>query len=155
MPIRARSNCSIAIRIPSPTVPSTLASGTCTFSRLRSHVEVPRMPSLSSGGPRISPFKLPSSKSTRNAVIPLYLSDGSTVAKTTAATASTPEVTHALVPFSIQLPFAPFFALVVMAATSEPASISLSAKAPIVFLLYLLKNPFFCSSVPRRSNRLA
>ena len=77
MPMRPSLSVSMAILYPLPTSPRTFSFGTRQSSRINSQVEDARIPSLSSFLPTVNPEKF---FSMRNAVIPLYPFDASTVA---------------------------------------------------------------------------
>ncbi len=126
MPILPSLRVSIAILYPCPTGPMTFWSGTWQPSRISSQVLDARMPSLFSFLPTENPGK---SRSTRNAVIPLYPMEGSMLAKMMKKPASAPLVIQSLRPVSSQ-PVAVFVARASSANASLPLLGSESANAP-------------------------
>ncbi len=79
----------LAILNPSPLLPRRFSFGIIQSSNIRLHVEVALIPNLSSFFPNDKPSV---GFFTRNALMPLCLSDLSVVAKTTTASASYPFV---------------------------------------------------------------
>src|ERR1700732_3123553 len=144
--MRPSFSVSIAILYPLPTSPSTFSFGTRQSSRISSQVEEARIPSLSSFLPTVNPGKL---FSIRNAVIPLYPFDASTVANRMNNPASLPFVIQSLRPLRTKS-FPLSSALVCSANASDPDPASLNAYAPTVSAAIFGRQSFFWSSVAQR-----
>ncbi|MNS32947.1 hypothetical protein D3C72_650460 [compost metagenome] len=118
----------MAVKKPRPTWPSTFSLGTRTFSKVTVVVPEAARPILCS----LAPEMTPGPRSTTKAVTPpLAPRAGSVTAKTVITSAMSPLVIQIFSPFRIQsLPSRT--ARVLMAAASEPAPVSVSAKQPML-----------------------
>ena len=94
MPMRPSLRMLIALAW--PTSPRTSAAGTRTSVSRSGHVELARMPSLSSFFPISRPA---APRGTTNAVMPRWPADGSALAKTTKTPASAEFEIHIFSPF--------------------------------------------------------
>ncbi len=145
MPIRPPSSKDMAMLNPAFSSPNLFDAGTKRSSIIISAVWERFRPILISGGPAVKPGR---PFSTKKAVIPLRPKLRSTVAKTVNRSASPPPVMNNLLPFS-KYPPSNAVAVVTSAAASEPAPVSVRAKAPSSLPLARAgKNLFFCSSEP-------
>src|ERR1035438_10259674 len=121
----------------------TFSRGTRQLSRINSQVEDDRSPSLSSFFPTWKPGN---SRSTRNAVTPLYPAAGLALANSRKKPASAALVIHSLRPLSRK--WSPrSSARVAMAKASEPDPASESAYDATVFSASLGRYLAFCSAL--------
>src|SRR5438477_4163 len=99
MPIRPPSSVVIAILNPPPTSPRSASSGSRTSSRNTCDDLLPRIPSLSSGGPQRTPLAF---IGRMNAVMPLWPAALSFIVNSTQTSATGPLVIQFLVPLITQ-----------------------------------------------------
>ena len=99
MPMRPPSSVDIATLKPPPTSPSTCVAGSRTSSRKICDDLLPRMPSLSSGGPTRTPLVF---IGRMNAVMPLWPAALSFIVNSTQTSATGPLVIQFLVPLITQ-----------------------------------------------------